>query len=678
MQANGIVRALFTGLVSVLAISLLVLGSLFSAGSAQAAGSDAANNSKAQAGEADANSTPAKSKPLSPDATGDQFIGDIAFDPEANRYLVVWTDYRNGNADVYGQLVAADGSPVGDNIAIGSVPQYQGFPKVAYSSASNSYLVVWMDERAGKPNSADIFGQRVSADGSLLGEDFAIDNGANNQAFPSIAYRPQGDKFLVVWSEWIGNSSNEDVFGRFVTAAGAVDDNKLPIGISGDQENFPYVGYDSDADTFLVLWGVSPNGENADIEGQLLTGSGALQGNVINVATATAHQFAPTAAYNPVEEQWFVVWNDTRTSGNQTDVYSQRLSSAGALVGGNVPVAATSASENAYMVSYNISAGRYMVIWDTYGDVPSGIYGRIYAGSGTPYAAGFQVQLTASGYPSQCCAAVAPMTNPAGFMVVYSPSTDAETYDAWGQRVGHDGRMFGNSFPIAPLPDLLPAPTSCSTQYSDVPQGSTYYDNVRCLACRQVISGYGDGTFKPGNFVTRAQLSKIVSNAAGYSDTPTIQIFQDIPPSNDFYTVIERLAVRGIISGYPCNSAPDIPCQPGNRPYFRPGDNATRGQIAKIISQAAGYQDPISGQTFQDVPAANAFYPYVERLVMHKVMSGYACDNNTPGLECVGPVNLPYFKVGSNATRGQISKMVANTFFPNCQTQTQAQTPDSK
>ncbi|MEO5953754.1 MAG: S-layer homology domain-containing protein, partial [Chloroflexia bacterium] len=50
-----------------------------------------------------------------------------------------------------------------------------------------------------------------------------------------------------------------------------------------------------------------------------------------------------------------------------------------------------------------------------------------------------------------------------------------------------------------------------------------------------------------------------------------------------FYLWIENLASRSIISGYPCGG-PAEPCGPTNLPYFRPGNNATRGQTAKIVS----------------------------------------------------------------------------------------------
>ena len=126
------------------------------------------------------------------------------------------------------------------------------------------------------------------------------------------------------------------------------------------------------------------------------------------------------------------------------------------------------------------------------------------------------------------------------------------------------------------------------------------------------------------------------------------------------------MASRGYINGYPCGS-PGEPCvPPNNLPYFRPNANATRGQIAKIDSNAAGFTEPVSGQSFEDVPPGSTFYTYTERLASRGVMQGYQCGGT--GEPCVPPANRPYFRPNNNATRGQTSKIVANTFFPACVT----------
>lgn len=208
--------------------------------------------------------------------------------------------------------------------------------------------------------------------------------------------------------------------------------------------------------------------------------------------------------------------------------------------------------------------------------------------------------------------------------------------------------------------------TYCEAGFSDVAPGSPFYPYIRCLACRGIIGGYEDDTFAPNNQVTRGQLSKIVSNAAGFGEEHNGQTYQDVAPESTFYIWIERLSSRGIIGGYPCGG-PGEPCNAGNLPYFRPGANSTRGQITKIVANAAGFNEPVpSGRrTFTDVPPGSPFHEFVERLTSRDVMGGYPCGG--PGETCDSQ-DRPYFRPNDNATRGQISKIVSNTFFPGCET----------
>lgn len=248
---------------------------------------------------------------------------------------------------------------------------------------------------------------------------------------------------------------------------------------------------------------------------------------------------------------------------------------------------------------------------------------------------------------------------------------------------------------------------SCPLWFTDVPVGSTFYDAIQCLACQGIIGGYppstptpppyptypgpvGTGqpyptatpsvyvsptpvyptptstgaTFRPSANVTRGQFAKIVSNSAFYREDPGQQMFQDVPPNNTFYQWVNRLARREIIVGYPCGTIPSEPCrEPDNLPYFRPNADATRGQIAKMVSNSAGYAENHTEQTFADVPTTYTFYIWIARLNSRGVVGGYPC--GSPQEPC-GPGNRPYFRPSANATRGQVSKMVAKAFFPNC------------
>jgi len=219
---------------------------------------------------------------------------------------------------------------------------------------------------------------------------------------------------------------------------------------------------------------------------------------------------------------------------------------------------------------------------------------------------------------------------------------------------------------LSSVSSATPAATSCAVSFSDVPPGNTFYPFIRCLACLGIINGYPDGTFRPNREVTRGQLSKIVSNSASFSDDQSTQMFEDVPLGSTFFQYIGRLASRGYMGGYLCGG-PGEPCvPPGNLPYFRPNNNATRGQISKIDSNAAGFNDPPGGQQFEDMGMGSAFYTYTYRLASRAIMDGYPCGG--AGEPCVPPSNLPYFRPNNNATRGQTSKIVGNTFFPDCQT----------
>jgi S-layer homology domain len=131
--------------------------------------------------------------------------------------------------------------------------------------------------------------------------------------------------------------------------------------------------------------------------------------------------------------------------------------------------------------------------------------------------------------------------------------------------------------------------------------------------------------------------------------------FADVLAVSTFYLYVEAAYREGVVNGYPCGGSGE-PCDPNQRPYFRPNNNVTRGQIAKIISNAARYDDTPVGQTFQDVVAGSTFYTYTQRIASRGIINGYPCGG--PGEPCVPPGNRPYFRPNNNATRGQLSKMI--------------------
>ena len=117
--------------------------------------------------------------------------------------------------------------------------------------------------------------------------------------------------------------------------------------------------------------------------------------------------------------------------------------------------------------------------------------------------------------------------------------------------------------------------------------------------------------------------------------------FTDTPANNTFFDYITWMVCHGYVTGYPDGT-------------FRPNNNVTRGQLMKMVVNAAGWAiNTTGGPHFVDVPTTNTFYPYVETGYNHGVIGGYPCGG--PGEPCPGT----YFRPNNNITRSQLSKVIA-------------------
>jgi hypothetical protein len=191
-----------------------------------------------------------------------------------------------------------------------------------------------------------------------------------------------------------------------------------------------------------------------------------------------------------------------------------------------------------------------------------------------------------------------------------------------------------NADHLSPFIDICsPNPTcAMSGEFSDVPSGSTFSGDIAGLASAGAVSGYTDGTFRPNATTTRAQLAKIVALAFGIpADAQAQAHFSDVSSTHPFFSYIEALYSRGLLSGYADGT-------------FRPYEAVTRGQVAKIVVSAAGYKlENPAAPSFSDVAVGTTYYQYIETARSHGILSGYPDGT---------------FRAGSNATRGQIAKIV--------------------
>jgi hypothetical protein len=131
--------------------------------------------------------------------------------------------------------------------------------------------------------------------------------------------------------------------------------------------------------------------------------------------------------------------------------------------------------------------------------------------------------------------------------------------------------------------------------------------------------------------------------------------FHDVPLGSTFHDPIERLACRGVVTGYPCGG--NEPCDAEQRPYFRPNAGVSRGQVLKLVLLAAGW--PLltpATPTFADVPVGSSFYTYIEAAAARGLASGYPCGTRPD--ELCDSDRRPYFRPAAPVSRGQLTKII--------------------
>jgi hypothetical protein len=105
--------------------------------------------------------------------------------------------------------------------------------------------------------------------------------------------------------------------------------------------------------------------------------------------------------------------------------------------------------------------------------------------------------------------------------------------------------------PTQEQPSATPTAPGCDATFPDVTSDYWAYSYIRQLACSGIISGYADDYFRPQNSTTRAQLTKMIVLSEGWPlanpDTPS---FLDVDTSHLFYRYVETAYAHGVVHGY--------------------------------------------------------------------------------------------------------------------------------
>lgn len=157
---------------------------------------------------------------------------------------------------------------------------------------------------------------------------------------------------------------------------------------------------------------------------------------------------------------------------------------------------------------------------------------------------------------------------------------------------------------------VVAVPTTEAAQvFPDVPTTHGHFETINELAERNIVQGFPDGTFKPGQAVTRGQAAKMIAGILGL-DTVNVENpnFTDIKTSFQYYGAIAALVDEGIIDGYEDGT-------------YRPDATLTRGHMAKILTRAFKLEKDENVAPFTDI-ALSEYRNDIEALYDHGVTVG--------------------------------------------------------
>lgn len=160
------------------------------------------------------------------DTSSRQGYPSVAMD-RAGNFVICWQDDRNGNLDIYHQLYNLFGSPQGSNLKVNDDPglSSQEWPSVAMDPLANRFMIVWTDFK----NSADnpeIMAQKYE-NGSPIGSNFQINE---SDLFPNTKQQSEtgsiacnSDQVVFTWQD-ARQLKGRDIYAKLT-------DWKLAVGI---------------------------------------------------------------------------------------------------------------------------------------------------------------------------------------------------------------------------------------------------------------------------------------------------------------------------------------------------------------------------------------------------------------------------------------------------------------
>lgn len=310
-------------------------------------------------------------------------------------YLIVWTDERNGNKDIFGQFYTFRGEREGKNFQINDNKNDNSPQDFASITCGGFIVVAWQDSSSGH---WDIYAQSLDCNGRKIGDNFLVndDETISNQMFPDVSANIE-ETLVIVWQD--NRNGNWDIYGqRYDKNMTKLGDNfKINDDINNANQQKPSVNVDEKGN-FLIVWEDDRNGKS-DIYGQLYCSDGTKYGNNFCISEASdGENYQPTVSledlsYSGNDVIFVVVWQNN--NNGVTNIFGQLYSDSLVKQSDrfrvtNNSIAGTTVSSPEICLGGEYH-GQLAVVWQTNYDGNTALWCQRYQGFQIPIESAFRV-----------------------------------------------------------------------------------------------------------------------------------------------------------------------------------------------------------------------------------------------------------------------------------------------
>ncbi|MBT3216998.1 MAG: T9SS type A sorting domain-containing protein [Candidatus Marinimicrobia bacterium] len=255
----------------------------------------------------------------------------VAIEDNAGGAFIAWVDYRfDKEGDIYLQHINSDGNSVLDNlgIAICNVAGKQGSINMCTDS-SGGVFITWQDGRNGLDE--DIYGTHVDYNNNVghPGIGVAIIEASGTQGPKSIEYAGDGDAF-VVWSDARISAENLDIYAQRIHQDLSLqfDVGGLPIANTMELETRPKVTFMSGVKS-CVVW--QQGSGITEVVYQVVDTSGLVLSNEKPLTKDPASKAGPRVKRG-TGGTVFASWEDYRFDSTDPTYFIQKISNDGSIL----------------------------------------------------------------------------------------------------------------------------------------------------------------------------------------------------------------------------------------------------------------------------------------------------------------------------------------------------------